>query len=323
MIDPTTTIPAATCSIDQPGRSRGKPAAERTHRGSIHVEDGVLLSQQEFPGRQYVIRVHAPGCAATALPGSFAHLACDPERPMRRPLSLMRASAREGWIEILYKVVGPGLDALSKQPIGARLSVLGPIGQGFVAHPARPRTLLVGGGVGIPPMVFLAETLKSRTAEAPWKPLVLMGSEIEFPFRARPSTILLPGVPPEAIACMPLLDDWGIASRLASFGGFPGCFHGFVTDLAASWLETLDAPALAQVEVFACGPTPMLRATARVARRFGVPCQVSLEEFMACAVGGCAGCAVPVVQRDGSLAMKRVCVDGPVFDANAVYPPAA
>ena len=118
---------------------------------------------------------------------------------------------------------------------------------------------------------------------------------------------------------MPLLDDWGIASRLASFGGFPGCFHGFVTDLAARWLESLDAAALAEVEMFACGPTPMLQATARVARRYGVPCQVSLEEFMACAVGGCAGCAVPVVTPAG-LAMKRVCVDGPVFDANAVYP---
>ena len=96
-----------------------------------------------------------------------------------------------------------------------------------------------------------------------------------------------------------------------------------MTDLAAHWLGSLDARALAQVEVFACGPTPMLQAIASVARRFGVPCQVSLEEFMACAVGGCAGCAVPVVQADGSLAMKRVCVDGPVFDANAVYPPAA
>jgi dihydroorotate dehydrogenase electron transfer subunit len=115
----------------------------------------------------------------------------------------------------------------------------------------------------------------------------------------------------------------GIASRLASFGGFPGCFHGYVTDLAAQWLGSLDAQTLAEVEIFACGPTPMLQATARVARRFGVPCQVSLEEFMACAVGGCAGCAVPVLQADGSLAMKRVCVDGPVFDANAVYPPAA
>jgi dihydroorotate dehydrogenase electron transfer subunit len=234
----------------------------------------------------------------------------------------MRADAQAGWIDILYKVIGPGLEALSQQPVGAKLSVLGPIGKGFVAHPERPRTLLVGGGVGIPPMVFLAESLKSRR-DARWQPLVLMGSEIEFPFRARPSQILVPGVPAEAIACMPLLDDWGVASRLASFGDFPGCFHGYVTDLAARWLESLESQSLAEVEMFACGPTPMLQACARVARRFGVPCQVSLEEFMACAVGGCAGCAVPVVQDDGSLAMKRVCVDGPVFDANAVYPATA
>jgi dihydroorotate dehydrogenase electron transfer subunit len=174
-------------------------------------------------------------------------------------------------------------------------------------------------------MVFLAESLKAQrdAGEARWQPLVLMGSELEFPFRARPSQILLDGMPGEAIACMPLLDDWGIASRLASFSEFAGCYRGFVTDLAAHWLAALSSEALAQVELFACGPTPMLQAMARVGRRFGVPCQVSLEEFMACAVGGCAGCAVPVVIDGGGIAMKRVCVDGPVFDANAVFPPAA
>jgi dihydroorotate dehydrogenase electron transfer subunit len=312
---------ATPCTIDAPGRSKGTPLEQRAHRDTIFVEDGRLLAQQEYPGRQFVIRIHAPKCAAAAQPGSFVHLTCDPERPMRRPLSLMRVDPRAGWIDILYKIVGPGLEALSQQPVGAAISVLGPIGNGFVAHTARPRTLLIGGGVGIPPMVFLAESLKQRRSEAPWQTLVLMGSEIEFPFRARPSQIVVPGIPGAAIACMPLLDDWGIASRLASFGGFPGCFHGYVTDLAAGWLASLDAQVLAEVEMFACGPTPMLQAVARVARRFDVPCQVSLEEFMACAVGGCAGCAVPVVQPNGSLAMKRVCVDGPVFDANAVYPP--
>ena len=294
----------------------------RPHRGTIFLEDAVLLARQEYPGRQFVIRLQSPRCAAAAVPGSFAHLTCDPQRPMRRPLSIMRADARAGWIDILYKIVGPGLEALSQRPVGAAISVLGPIGHGFTPHVERPRTLLVGGGVGIPPMVFLAEALKARK-DAPWQPLVLMGSEIEFPFRARPSTIVVPGVPPEAIACMPLLEDWGVASRLATLAGFPGCYAGYVTDLASHWLASLDAAALAEVEMFACGPTPMLQATARVARKFGVPCQVSLEEFMACGVGGCAGCAVPVVQGDGSLAMKRVCVDGPVFDANAVYPPAA
>ena len=114
---------------------------------------------------------------------------------------------------------------------------------------------------------------------------------------------------------MPLLEEWGIASRLASRAGFPGCFDGFVTELADEWLRNPRAAReLAEVEIFACGPTPMLEATAALARRHGVPCQVSLEEFMACAVGGCAGCTVLVRTPEGP-AMKRVCVDGPVFDA--------
>jgi dihydroorotate dehydrogenase electron transfer subunit len=295
--------------------------SERAHRGTIFVEDAELLSQQEYPGQQFVIRLRAPKCAAAATPGSFAHLTVDPQIPMRRPLSIQRVDAKAGWVEILYKIVGPGLDALSKRRVGSTISVMGPIGNGFKPSPGRPRALLVGGGVGIPPMVFLAESLKERT-DAEWKPLVLMGSEIPFPFQTRPSTILVPGIPDGVIACMPLLDSWNVPSRLATLAGFPGCFDGYVTDLAVAWLSSLDSKALAEVEMFACGPTPMLQATARVARRFGVPCQVSLEEFMACAVGGCAGCAVPVV-TDAGLAMKRVCVDGPVFDANAVYPPAA
>jgi dihydroorotate dehydrogenase electron transfer subunit len=294
---------------------------ERAHRGTIFVEDAELLSQQEYPGQQFVIRLRAPKCAAAATPGSFAHLTVDPQIPMRRPLSIQRVDAKAGWVEILYKIVGPGLEALSQRPVGSTISVMGPIGNGFKPSPGRPRTLLVGGGVGIPPMVFLAESLKERS-DADWKPLVLMGSEIPFPFQSRPSTILVPGIPDGVIACMPLLDGWNVPSRLATLAGFPGCFDGYVTDLAAAWLSSLDERALSEVEMFACGPTPMLQATARVARRFGVPCQVSLEEFMACAVGGCAGCAVPVV-TDAGLAMKRVCVDGPVFDANAVYPPAA
>ena len=294
---------------------------DRSHRGTVHVEDARLVDRQEYAGGQYVIRLEAPKCAAAAQPGSFVHLTCDPLLPMRRPLSIMRADATAGWIDVLYKVVGPGLAALSQQPIGATLSTMGPIGRGFVPSAARPRTLLVGGGVGIPPMVFLAESLKSR-GDAAWRPLVLMGSEIPFPFRTRPSTIVVPGMPDGTIACMPLLDDWGVPSRLATLAGYPGCYDGYVTDLAAAWLGSLDAATLAEVEVFACGPTPMLKAVAQVARRFGVPAQVSLEEFMACAVGGCAGCAVPVV-TDAGLAMKRVCVDGPVFDANAVFPPAA
>jgi dihydroorotate dehydrogenase electron transfer subunit len=297
----------------------------KSHRGSICLEDGRVLGQHAFPAEQYVLRVEAPRCAARAQPGSFVHLTVDDDIPMRRPLSIMRADAREGWIDILYKVVGPGLAALARRRPGDRLSVLGPIGIGFTPHPERPRPLLIGGGVGIPPMVFLAETLAAQAAVADggaagvaWRPLVLMGSEVPFPFDARPSTILVHGMPDGVIAGMPLLEQQGVPSRLASRSGFPGCFDGFVTELGAEWLAALDPAALSEIEIFACGPTPMLAATARLAARFGLPCQVSLEEFMACAVGGCAGCAVPVRTPAGP-AMKRVCVDGPVFDAYAVF----
>ncbi len=305
-------------SADEALATAPTPAANRSHRGTIFLETAEVLSQQGWPGEQFVLRLRAPQCAAHAVPGSFAHLTCDPDLPMRRPLSIQRANAAEGWIEILYKIVGQGLRALSHAKAGDTLSCLGPIGKGFTPHAARPRTLLVGGGVGIPPMIYLAEHLLGRQ-DARWQPLVLMGSEIPFPFRLRPSTILTPGIPAGVIACMPLLEEWGVPSRLASFGDFAGCYHGYVTDLAAEWLAARSSTELAEVEIFACGPTPMLKACAAVARRFGVPCQVSLEEFMACAVGGCAGCAVRVETADGP-AMKRVCVDGPVFDAAAVFP---
>jgi len=286
------------------------------HRGSICLEDGTVISQTRFPGDQFVLRLHAPKCAARAEPGSFAHLQVDDDIPMRRPLSIMRVDRGSGCIEILYKIVGPGLAALARRRDGDRLSVLGPIGQGFKPQASRPKTLLIGGGVGIPPMVFLAEELAA--ASQPWQPLVLMGSEIPFPFETRPSTILIDGMPSGVIATMPLLENQGIPVRLASRSGFPGCFDGYITELASLWLESLQPAALAEVEIFACGPTPMLEAVARVAARFKLPCQVSLEEYMACAVGGCAGCTVKVKTPSGP-AMKRVCVDGPVFDGYAVF----
>ena len=293
-----------------------QPAVSRPHRGTIFVEDAVILAHQSYPGDQYILRVQAPDCAARAQPGSFAHLTCGPELPMRRPLSIMRVDAKAGWVDFLYKAVGQGTRRLATRLVGETLSVMGPIGKPFQPHRERPRALLMGGGVGIPPMVFLAEHLK---ADKHWQPLVLMGSEVPFPFAARPSRILVPGLPEGTIAAMPLLEDWGVPSRLASLQGYPGCFEGYITDLARAWLNGLDDAQRNEVEIFACGPHPMLAATAKLAREFDLPCQVSLEEFMACAVGGCAGCTVRVETEQGP-AMKRVCVDGPVFDARQVFP---
>jgi len=192
--------------------------------------------------------------------------------------------------------------------------VLGPIGAPFAVRERRP--LLIGGGVGMPPMIFLADRLRSDP-EA--RPFVILGSEVPFPFSVRPSQILVPGLPDGVIGGMPLLDDWGIPSRLASRQGYAGCFDGFVTGLADAWLGTLDAAAHAEVGIYACGPHPMLAAVVALARRHDLPCQVSLEEYMACGVGGCAGCAVQIETAAGP-AMKRVCVDGPVFDGYQAFP---
>jgi len=292
-------------------------ATGRAHRGTIFVEDAAVVAREEHAGRQYVLRLAAPETAARATAGSFVHVAVDPAVPMRRPLSIMRVDRKAGWIELLFKIHGHGLQHLAARRVGDTVNLLGPIGRGFTPHPERPRTLLIGGGVGIPPMVFLAETLREREAEG-FLPFAILGSELPFPFRARPSTIIVPGMPDGVIAAMPLLEGWGVPSRLTSKSGFPGCHDGYVTDLSRLWLAQLDAATLAEVEVFACGPTPMLKAVAALAREFALPCQVSLEEYMACAVGGCAGCVVEVATPAGP-AMERVCVDGPVFDAYTVF----
>jgi dihydroorotate dehydrogenase electron transfer subunit len=291
----------------------------KPHRDSIFVEDAEILEKQTHPGDQVILRLRAPHMATHARPGQFAHIQCDPALPMRRPISLMRVDAKSGWVDILFKVLGEGTRLLAGRKPGDALSVMGPIGKAFEFSLNKPRPLLIGGGVGMPPMIFLADAM--RAIKGGYQPLVILGSEVPFPFQSRPSKIMVPGVPNDVIAAMPLLDDWGIASRLASKQGYPGVFEGYVTDLARAWLNALTPEQRKEVEVYACGPHPMLEAVAKLAREFHLPCQVSLEEFMACAVGGCAGCTVEV-QTDKGPAMKRVCVDGPVFEADSVFPAA-
>jgi len=283
------------------------------NRGTLFVEDGELVATDTFPGDQYIMRIRAPKCAAAAKPGTFVHVSCDEALPMRRPLSIMRAA--DDWIEVLYKVVGAGLHLLANKNPGDTINVLGPIGQPFRLSPERPNALLIGGGVGIPPMVFLADVLRSNGDK--WQPLAILGSEIPFPFPLVSSELPTPWLDEDIVSTMPLFESWGMPCRLTSLSSFPGCYRGYVTDMAELWLQSNGKAALDKTEIYACGPTPMLKAVADLAARYELPCQVSLEEFMACAVGGCAGCAVEIATPDGP-AMKRVCVDGPVFDAASV-----
>lgn len=298
------------------GLTPAQVAAQR-NRGTIFVEDARVTEVRTFPGSQYILRLYAPKTASRAVPGSFVHIRCDDAIPMRRPLSIMRAHDNEGWIEVLFKIVGSGLRSLGHKEPGDHMSLVGPLGKGFEPSTSRPRTLLIGGGVGIPPMIFLAERLQADDFD--WQALVLMGSEIPFPFELGTSVIATEWLGKEFGSAMPLMEDWRIPSRLASMAEYDGVFRGYVTDLARKWLDAQTDEDLARTEIFACGPTPMLQAVAALARDFEVPCQASLEEYMACAVGGCAGCTV-LVQTPEGPAMKRVCVDGPVFDASTVFP---
>ena len=283
------------------------------NRNTIFSESGEIISVDEFPGNQFIMRIRAPKCAAKAEPGNFIHVKCDDSFSMRRPLSIMRVE--NDCLDILYKIVGNGLRNLSTKYPGDIISLLGPIGQPFRPDENRPKALLIGGGVGIPPMIYIADHLRQLGGN--WAPLVILGSELPFPFKLQNSNIRTPWLDDKITSTMPLIESWGISCRLATLAGFKGCFDGYVTDLADRWLSTLSSDELAEVEIFSCGPMIMLRAVATLAEKYSVPCQVSLEEFMACAVGGCAGCTVKINTSNGD-AMKRVCVDGPVFDATTV-----
>lgn len=289
----------------------------RSDRNTIYLEDAQVISNTVFPQRQFVLRLAAPKCAARARPGSFVHIRCSAELPMRRPLSIMRSNARDGWIELLYKIVGVGLSDLARAAPGQLLSVLGPIGNGFYPDPQRPIVVMIGGGVGIPPLIFLAEHLHANDGDS--SPVAFFGSELPFPFALAESNLPLAGIPASATIALELTERWQIPCRLASLADIPGSYRGYVTDLARDWLQTLSDADRAQATLFACGPTTMLRAAARLAQEFLLPSQLCLEEYMACAVGGCAGCAVKVHTDEGP-AMRRVCVDGPVFDGDSVYP---
>ena len=289
----------------------------KPHRNTICVEDAIVADHTPHPDEQFVLRLTAPKVAARAVPGGFVHVQCASDIPMRRPLSIMRVDADAGWVEVLYKIIGPGLRALAQVQTGDTVSVIGPIGNGFSADPQRKTAVLIGGGVGIPPLVFLAE----RIAAGDWpdaRAVAFFGSELPFPFELVVSEYPLDGIPDKTNRSIELLENIHVPCRLATNAGYDGCYDGYVTDLARQWLSELTNEQRDQVMIYSCGPEPMLEAVSKLANQFDLPSQLCLEEFMACAVGGCAGCAVEVTTPDG-VAMKRVCVDGPVFSGASIY----
>ena len=284
----------------------------KTHRDTIRVNDCQVLAHYQFEADQYIITLESKEIADSTRPGQFVHLSVSGMLAMRRPISVMSVDADNGTFDLLYKIVGEGTKQLADRKIGDVLSVIGPIGNGFELTD-RKIPLLIGGGVGMPPMIAIAQKIKDN---AYYNPYVILGSEVPFPFEASQSS--LSGFNSSSFHTMPLLEEWRVPCSLASLQDYEGVYKGYVTDLAREYLDSLSSSDLKEVEVFTCGPNPMLEAVSKLSNEYNLPCQASLEEYMACAVGGCAGCVVEVATENGP-AMKRVCVDGPVFDAKTVF----
>lgn len=281
-------------------------------RNTIFEEQAEVIANVGHPGDQFILRLKAPKTAAHARPGQFVHLRVSDCRPLRRPISIMLTDPEKGTVDLLVKAVGAGTRELQQRQPGEKLPMLGPIGRPFDLDDTSKRYVCIGGGVGIPPMIFTADALKEKADV-----VVFAGSEAPFPFALKPSGFLLPGVEGNAILGIASLEERGIPCRLASNAGIYGCFEGHVPDLARHYLLALDEAERARSVLLACGPHPMLHAVARLARELDMPAELSLEEHMACGIGSCAGCVVRTVEG-GREYYRRVCVDGPVFDAGVL-----
>jgi dihydroorotate dehydrogenase electron transfer subunit len=252
----------------------------------------------------FLLTLRAAPIARQARAGQFVMLQVregnDPL--LRRPMSIYRVPpGRRGEIQILYKVVGEGTRHLSGQPSGARLLTLGPLGNGFAlpstggrAGGASTRPILVAGGIGIAIFPFLADALLARGL----RPVLLFGA------RTRRDLVALE-----------YFRSRRLAVRLATEDGSRGV-AGYVTRLLEPLLEKRGPSGAPQL--FVCGPTPMMRAVAVVALEAGAPCQMALESHMPCGIGVCLGCVVR--GREAEPVFRRVCTEGPVFDAAAVMP---
>ncbi len=251
-----------------------------------------VVSNEPVADGLLVIRLHSPEIARQCRPAQFVHVRCgDGIDPLLlRPFSMLTVDREAGTLDILYQVVGHGTEILKNRRPGEEILQLGPLGKTFSTSPNPGNLLMVGGGIGTAPLVFLAETMIPQD----YAVTLLAG--------ARTAERHLPAelVPPE------------VEYVLATDDGSAG-YHGPVTDLIADYYLWSDA-------VYICGPWPMLTSidAAYQARRWGwnstKPIQVSLENQMGCAMGVCLGCVVTTPRG-----YQRVCRDGPVFALSELH----
>ena len=253
------------------------------------------VRERRSAGAYQVLTLVAPRIAEAARPGQFVHLLAGEDRsfPLRRPFSIHRVETT-GTVEVVFDVVGAGTLALSRLRPGDVVDVLGPLGRPFVPPGEPAGCVLVGGGYGTAPLFFLAAELRARRCR------------VDFVIGAASAARLLdPAEAGRLGHSLTVTTDDGSAGR-----------PGLVTDPLPELLARTGAG-----RVYACGPMPMLAAVSRVAAAAGVPCQVAVEEQMACGTGICFSCVVPVGGGGAGPAetrLARSCLEGPVFDGAAI-----
>ena len=249
-----------------------------------------ILSNRPVARDTYEMELACPVIASQAQPGSFVHIKV-PENGallMRRPISIHRIDREHGRITLIIQQKGEGTARIVQAAAGEQLDVLGPLGNSFPLPAGARRCALVGGGIGCAPLYTMAQAY----------PEVKFDSYLGFRSQAYVYA-------EEAFARATSL-------RLATDDGSAG-FHGRVTELLEEALRAGGYDA-----VYACGPTPMFKALARVMEKYPqIPCYVSLEERMGCGIGGCAVCTCKILAEDG-WHYRRVCKDGPVFGIREV-----
>jgi dihydroorotate dehydrogenase electron transfer subunit len=263
------------------------------------VQERCEVLERSRTGAYQALTLVAPGIAEHARPGQFVHLLAGDDRsfPLRRPFSVhrvLRPGAALGTIEVVFDIVGAGTRALARLRPHDVVDALGPLGRPFDQPEAPAGCLLVGGGYGTAPLLFLATELRARRCR------------VDFVIGAATAGRLLDAMEAKRLGhSLTVTTDDGSAGR-----------RGLVTDPLADLLASAGAE-----RVYACGPMPMLAAVSRLAAAAGVPCQVAVEEQMACGTGICFSCVLPVGGGDGSpgaTRMARSCLEGPVFDGTAI-----
>ncbi|MDX1774996.1 MAG: dihydroorotate dehydrogenase electron transfer subunit [Desulfobulbales bacterium] len=239
----------------------------------------------------YRFTLQAPDMASVASPGQFimvrAGEGLDPL--LRRPFSIHQVTG-DGSVRILIKVIGKGTQALAGLQTGERMDVLGPMGRGFTYSSDQSPHFLVGGGIGIAPLLFLAERLLKKNGPDAIK--VLLGAR-----NADEIAILVEDFASMGLEVLVTTEDGSLGNK------------GLVTDILSDLQDESAA------RVYACGPHPMLKAVVSLCRGRNWDCQVSLETLMACGLAACLGCAVLRADMNGYV---HACKDGPVFNADNV-----